>query len=126
MLSGSAPPATAAACTAALDVVEHEPEHNRRLWENTNYFKKALKQMGYDTGNSTTPITPAMCGESAKAQALSVGLYEDGIFAFPIVFPMVARDKSRIRTMMNAGLTRADCDKALAAFEKHGKKLKII
>jgi len=126
LLSGSAPPATAAACAAALDVVEHEPEHNRRLWENTNYFKKALKQMGYDIGNSTTPITPAMCGESAKAQALSVGLFEDGVFAFPIVFPMVARDKSRIRTMMNAGLTRADCDKALAAFEKHGKKLKII
>ncbi|MGQ9583376.1 MAG: aminotransferase class I/II-fold pyridoxal phosphate-dependent enzyme [Thermoplasmatota archaeon] len=126
LLSGSAPPATAAACIAALDVVATEPEHNKRLWENTSYFKKALKQMGYDIGNSMTPITPAMCGESAKAKALSDALFEDGIFAFPIVFPMVARDKARIRTMMNAGLTREDLDRALASFERHGRRLKII
>ena len=82
--------------------------------------------MGFDTGNSETPITPVICGESHKAKELSNFLYQEGIFALPIVFPMVARDKARIRTMMNAGLTREHLDKALAAFEKGGKDLKIL
>ncbi len=126
LLSGSAPPATAAACKAAIEVMETEPEHHRILWENINYFKKELDSMGFDTGHSETAITPVMCGESLKAKALSDELYKMGVFALPIVFPMVARDKARIRTMMNAGLTREDLDEALAAFEKGGKKVGII
>jgi glycine C-acetyltransferase len=126
LLSGSAPPATVAACMAALDVVENEPEHNRTLWENTHYLKKELKGMGYDIGISTTPITPAIIGDSHKAKALSDGLFNEGVFAYPIVFPMVARDKARIRTMMNAGLTKDDVNFALRAFEKVGKSLKIL
>ena len=82
--------------------------------------------MGFDTGHSETPITPVICGESHLAKKLSDRMYEEGIFALPIVFPMVARDKARIRTMMNAGLTSEHLDKALAAFEKLGKELKII
>jgi len=126
LLSGSAPPATVASCMAALDVVENEPEHNRRLWDNTNYFKKELKSMGYNIGISTTPITPTIVGDSHKAKALSEGIFKEGVFAYPIVFPMVARDKARIRTMMNAGLTKDDVHFALRAFEKVGKSLKII
>ncbi len=126
LLSGSAPPATVAACKAALEVLETEPEHVNRLWENTNYFKKEIISMGFDTGNSETPIIPVMCGESHKAKALSDSLYELGIFALPIVFPMVARDKARIRVQMNAGLVRADLDRALEAFEKGGKQHGII
>jgi glycine C-acetyltransferase len=126
LLSGSHPPPVAAACIAAIEVLETEPQHVQNLWENTNYFKKKLQEMGYDTGNSTTPITPAMTGESSLAKRLSDMLMEDGIFAFPIVFPMVARDAARIRTMMNAGLTREQLDIALNAFEKRGKELKII
>ena len=82
--------------------------------------------MGFDCGNSETPITPVIVGESHLAKQLSNGLYEEGIFALPIVFPMVARDKARIRTMMNAGLTKEHLDRALAAFEKLGKDLKIL
>jgi len=126
LLSGSAPPATTAACIAAIDVLDTEPQHVERLWDNTNYFKKELVGMGFDTGNSETPITPVMVGDSAKAKALSDRLYEEGVFALPIVFPMVARDKARIRTMMNAGLTKDQLDHALAAFEKIGKELGII
>ena len=126
LLSGSAPPATAAAQIAAIDVLETEPEHVKNLWDNTNYFKKEIQSMGFDTGNSETPITPVICGESHKAKELSNYLYQEGIFALPIVFPMVARDKARIRTMMNAGLTREHLDKALAAFEKGGKDLNIL
>jgi len=126
LLSGSHPPAVAGAQLAAIDVLETEPEHVKNLWDNTKYFKKELKSMGFDTGNSETPITPVIVGESSKAKELSNGLYKEGVFALPIVFPMVARDKARIRTMMNAGLTKKDLDYTLEKFEKLGKKLNII
>ena len=126
LLSGSHPPAVAGAQLAAIEVLETEPEHVHRLWENTKYFKKELKSMGFDIGESETPITPAIVSESSKAKELSNGLYDEGIFALPIVFPMVARDKARIRTVMNAGLTKEDLDYTLDKFEKLGKKLKII
>ena len=126
LLSGSHPPAVAGAQLAAINVLETEPEHVNRLWDNTKYFKKELNSMGFDTGESETPITPVIVGESSKAKELSNGLYREGIFALPIVFPMVARDKARIRTMMNAGLTKEDLDFTLEKFEKLGKKLEII
>jgi glycine C-acetyltransferase len=126
LLSGSHPPAVAGAQLAAIDVLETEPQHVKTLWDNTKYFKKELKSMGFDTGHSETPITPVIVGESSKAKDLSNKLYEHGVFALPIVFPMVARDKARIRTMMNAGLTKKDLDFALEKFETLGKKLDII
>lgn len=126
LLSGSHPPAVAGAQLAAIDVLETEPEHVKNLWDNTKYFKKELKSMGFDTGFSESPITPVIVGESSKAKELSDLLFEEGVFALPIVFPMVARDKARIRTMMNAGLTNKDLDFALEKFEKLGKKLDII
>lgn len=126
LLSGSHPPQVAAAQFAAIDVLETEPEHVNNLWDNTKYFKSQLDSMGFDTGRSETPITPVMVGESHKAKALSERIFELGVFALPIVFPMVTRDKARIRTMMNAGLTKDDLNDALAAFEKAGKELDII
>ncbi len=126
LLSGSHPPAVAGAQLAAIDVLENEPEHVKKLWDNTKYFKKELESMGFDTGESETPITPVIVGESSKAKELSDKLIEEGIFALPIVFPMVAKDKARIRTMMNAGLSREDLDITLEKFEKLGKKLVII
>jgi glycine C-acetyltransferase len=126
LLSGSHPPAVAGAQLAAIDVLETEPEHVKNLWDNTKYFKKELNSMGFDTGNSDTPITPVIVGESSKAKELSDRLFDEGVFALPIVFPMVARDKARIRTMMNAGLTKKDLDYALGKFENLGKKLEII
>ncbi len=126
LLSGSHPPAVAGAQFAAIDVLEKEPEHVNNLWKNTKYFKNELKNMGFDTGESETPITPVMVGESSIAKELSDTLFKQGVFALPIVFPMVARDKARIRTMMNAGLNKDDLNKALRIFENLGKKLKII
>jgi len=126
LLSGSHPPQVAAAQIAAIEVLETEPQHVNNLWDNTNYFKKELDSMGFDTGESETPITPVMVGESHKAKALSEKIFELGVFALPIVFPMVARDKARIRTMMNAGLTKDDLNDTLASFEKAGKELDIV
>jgi len=126
LLSGSHPPATTAACIAAIDVLETEPQHVRMLWENTNYFKKELVSLGFDIGNSQTPITPVMCREASTAKKLSQRLFDLGVFALPIVFPMVAKEKARIRTIMNAGLSREDLDEALAAFEKAGKEAGLL
>ncbi|MEE8198217.1 MAG: glycine C-acetyltransferase [Thermoplasmata archaeon] len=126
LLSGSHPPAVAAACIASIDVLEAEPQWVRQLWENTLYFKKALDDLGFDIGISKTPITPVIVGESSVAKDLSDRLFRDGIFALPIIFPMVARDRARIRTIMNAALTREDLDTALGAFERAGKALKIL
>ena len=126
LLSGSHPPSVVAACIAAVDVLESEPEHVRRLWDNTRYFKKAMVDLGFDVGKSETPITPVMVGESAKAKALSSKLFEIGVFALPIVYPMVAQGKARIRTIMNAALTREDLDFAIGAFETAGKGLGVV
>jgi glycine C-acetyltransferase len=126
LLSGSHPPPVAAACIAAIDVLESEPQHVKTLWDHTRYFKKAMKDLGFDTGNSQTPITPIIVGESGVAKKFSSRLFEESVFALSIVFPMVARDKARIRTIMNAALTRKDVDVAIGAFEKIGKELHII
>jgi len=126
LLSGTPTPGTTASCIAAIDVLETEPQHVQKLWENTRYFKKALVDLGFDIGNSVTPITPVMCNDSHVAKRLSERLFELGVFALPIVFPMVARDKARIRTIMNAGLTREDLDEALAAFGKAGKEVGLL
>jgi len=126
LLSGSHPPATVASCIAAIDVLETEPRWVRRLWRNTRYFKKRLISLGFDIGRSETPITPVMLGESAVAKRFSERLFEEGVFALPIVFPMVAREKARVRNIVNAGLKREDLDVALAAYEKIGKELKVI
>ena len=126
LLSGSHPPAVTAACIAAIDVLETEPRHVKKLWSNTRYFKKKLVSMGFDIGRSETPITPVMLGASAVAKRFSDRLFEEGVFALPIVFPMVARDRARIRNIVNAGLSRKDLDDALAAYEIVGRELKVI
>jgi len=126
LLSGSHPPPVAAACLAAIDVLESEPEHVERLWTHTRRFKKEMKSLGFDIGKSETPITPVILGESARAQKLSSRLFELGVFALPIVYPMVAKDKARIRTIMNAALTDEDVTTAVSAFEKAGRELSLI
>jgi glycine C-acetyltransferase len=126
LLSGSHPPAVVAACIAAIDVLETEPKHVRNLWTNTDYFRNGIRDLGFDTGKSQTPIIPVMVGESRTAKMFSSRLFELGVFALPIVFPMVSKDKARIRTIMNAALTKKDLDEALGAFEKIGKELKLI
>ncbi len=126
LLSGSHPPAVTAACIAAVDVLETEPEHVKNLWANTDHFRKGIQSLGFDTGGSQTPIVPVMIGESGAAKRFSTRLFEMGVFALPIVFPMVAKDRARIRTIMNAALTTADLDEALDAFGKIGKELGVI
>jgi len=126
LLSGSQPPGVAAAQKAAVEVLMEEPEHVSRLWENTDYFRGQLNSMGFDTGKSETPIIPVMCGESRIAQELSNSLKQQGVLVGAIVFPMVSRDKARVRTQMSSGLSREDLDAVLSAFELSGRKLGLL
>tara|TARA_B110000444_G_scaffold4107_1_gene3909 strand:- start:86433 stop:87590 length:1158 start_codon:yes stop_codon:yes gene_type:complete len=126
LLSGSQPPGVAAAQKASIEVLMSEPEHVEKLWKNTNYFRKELISLGFDTGVSTTPIIPVMCGESITAQNLSKELRKEGVMVGAIVFPMVAANKARVRTQMSSGISRNDLDLVLSAFEKCGKKIGLI
>lgn len=126
LLSSSHPPAIAAATIAAIDVLESEPQHVKNLWKNTNYFRKAVYDLGFNTGNSQTPIIPVIVGESQKAKALADELYKQGVYVVPIVFPMVARDLARIRVQMNAKLTSDQLDAVIAKIEQIGRELEII
>ncbi len=126
LFSTSHPPAVAAACLAALDVLEEEPAIIDRLWDNTRFFKEGLTALGFDTGSSASPITPVIVGDGALAMTLSDRLFDEGVFAQGIVFPTVARDRARVRTIVTATHTRDDLGFALAAFGKVGRELKII
>ena len=126
LFSSAATPADTAACIAAVDILEESSELVDRLWENARYFKTAMKEMGFDTGVSTTPITPVMLGEAATAQQFSRELFEESVFAMPLGFPTVPKGKARIRVMISAAHSRQDLDQGLDAFHKVGKKMGLV
>jgi glycine C-acetyltransferase len=115
-----------AACIAAIDLLESSTTLVDTLWENTRYFKENMQQLGFDTGMSTTPITPIMLGEAPMAQQFSRRLFELGVFAMAIGFPTVPRGKARIRVMISASHTKKDLDQGLETFETVGKELGVI
>ena len=125
LFSTSHPPAVAAACLAAFDVLEQEPERIATLWSNTDYFKKGLVAAGFNTGVSETPITPVIVGEAAAAHQLSRELFAEGVLATGIGFPTVPKGKARVRTIVTATHTKPELDRALEVFRKVGKKLGI-
>jgi glycine C-acetyltransferase len=126
LFSTSHPPAVAAACLAAIDVLEAEPELIERLWENARHFKAGLERLGFDTGASETPITPVMVGSGALAHRFSDRLFEEGVFAMGIGFPTVPEDKSRVRTIVTAEHSAEELDICLDVFERVGRELAII
>jgi glycine C-acetyltransferase len=126
LFSTSHPPAVAAACLAAFDVLEQEPERIQNLWDNTKYFKQGLIAAGFHTGNSETPITPVIVGEARLAHDLSRALFEGGVLATGIGFPTVPKGKARVRTIVTATHTKAELDHALEVFRKVGKQLGIL
>ncbi len=126
LFSTSHPPAVAAACIAAIDVLMEEPEIIDRLWDNTRFFKDGLQALGFNTGLSESPITPVIVGEGATAMKLSDRLFEEGVFAQGIAYPTVARDKARVRTIVTATHTREDLQFALDVFGKVGRELGLV
>jgi glycine C-acetyltransferase len=126
LFSTSHPPAVAAACIAALDVLETEPQWMEWLWENTRFFKAGLQSLGFNTGRSESPITPVIVGEAPKAMQMSDKLFQQGVFAQGIGFPTVARGQARLRTIVTATHSRDDLQYALDMFGKVGKELGVV
>jgi glycine C-acetyltransferase len=128
LLSTGPPVPVIAANIKAIEIVmsPEGKERIRRLHENANYFRKELQSMGFNTGKSQTPIIPVIIGDTKKTRELAKALFEEGVFVVPIVYPMVPRGTERIRNQVNAAHTKDDLNKALAAYEKWGKKLGII
>jgi glycine C-acetyltransferase len=126
LFSSAVTPADVAACLAAVNLLESSTELVDRLWENTRFFKAEMKNMGFDIGQSITPITPVMLGDAVLAQQFSQELFAKGIFATPIWFPTVPKGKARIRVMISAAHSHEDLEQGLAAFATVGKKLGII
>ncbi len=126
LFSSAVTPPDAAACIAALDLLESSTELVDRLWENARYFKAEMKALGFDTGVSTTPITPIMLGEAPLAQQFSRDLFDAGVFAMAIGYPTVPQGKARIRVMISAAHAKEDLDMGLEAFAKVGRKLGVI
>src|SRR5579884_2166592 len=123
LFSTSHPPSVAASCIAAFDILEDEPERIEKLWENTRYFKTGLKQAGFNTGESETPITPVIVGEAKKAHEFSRALFDNGMFATGIGYPTVPEGKARIRTIVTATHTREMLDRALEILSRVGKQM---
>ena len=115
-----------AALLEAVTILEESDILVKKLWENTKYLKDQFKKLGFDTGHSETPITPVMLGDEETAREFSAKLFELGVFATPIVFPMVAKDKARVRVIPSASHSKKDLDFGISAFEKVGKEMKVI
>ena len=126
LFSSATTPADVAACIAAVEILQESDEPVRRLWENTRYFKEEMKRLGFDIGQSETPITPVMLGEAKTAWEFSKRLFKEKVFAQAIGYPTVPRGKARIRVMISAVHTREDLDFALEKFQKVGKELGVI
>ena len=125
LFSTSHPPAVVAACRAALQVMQDEPELIDRLWANTRRFKAELSRLGFDTGRSETPITPVIVGDPGVAGRFSERLFAEGVFAQPVVYPTVAMDQARLRTIVTAAHADEDLDRALEAFAAVGRELGV-
>ncbi|UYN89941.1 MAG: glycine C-acetyltransferase [Anaerolineales bacterium] len=115
-----------AACLAAVDLLEESSELVERLWANTEFFKKEMEALGFDTGKSVTPITPVMLGDEQLAQKFSRAMFEAGVFAMAIAFPTVPRGTARLRVMISAAHSSADLEHGLQAFADVGRKLGVI
>jgi glycine C-acetyltransferase len=126
LFSTSLTPADVAASIRSIEILMESTELNERLWENGDYLKKGLKSLGFDIGDSETPITPCIIGDEVKTQQFSKRLYEEGVYAKAIVFPTVAQGTGRVRNMPSAAHTKEMLDQAISVYEKVGKELEII
>ena len=126
LFSSAVTPADIAACIAAVDILAESGALVEKLWANSKYFKNKMKALGFDLGQSVTPITPVMIGDTHKARAFSQKLFEQNVFTMAIGFPTVPKGKERLRVMISAPQSIEDLDLAVKAFEKVGKEVGVI
>lgn len=126
LFSTSLPPAAIASCSASVDILMNDKELIEKLWENGNDLKNGLSRLGYDVGQSETPITPCIIGDEVTTQQFSKRLYEEGVYAKAILFPTVPKGTGRIRNMPTAAHTKDMLDQVISVYEKVGKEMKLI
>jgi 8-amino-7-oxononanoate synthase len=126
MFSAAPPPASVASAIKAIEIIEREPERRQRLWDNTRYMKREFTTLGFDTGNSASPVIPLVVGDDITAFRMTMRLQEEGVFANPVVSPAVPPGRAMIRTSYMATHTRGHLDRALEAFAKVGRELEVI
>ena len=126
LFSTALPPSAIAATIESVKMLMESEEYTNRLWDNARYFKSALKELGFNIGQSQTPITPVMIGNEAKTMEFSKALLAEGVYVSGIVFPTVALGTGRLRVMISASHTREDLDFAIKAFKVVGSALNII
>ena len=126
LFSNSLPPAIVAAGLRAIDLVEQGDGLRERLFDNARYWRAGLERLGFDLLPGEHPIVPVMLGDARKAQGLAAALYEEGIYVAGFFFPVVPKGQARIRTQMNAALTRADLDQALDGFAAAGNRAGVL
>ncbi|MDQ0655957.1 glycine C-acetyltransferase [Paenibacillus sp. W2I17] len=126
LFSTSLPPAAIASCSASVDILMNDKELIEKLWENGNDLKNGLSRLGYDVGQSETPITPCIIGDEVTTQLFSKRLYEEGVYAKAILFPTVPKGTGRIRNMPTAAHTKEMLDQVISVYEKVGKEMKLI
>jgi 8-amino-7-oxononanoate synthase len=126
IFSAAPPPASVASVIKAIEIIEREPERRRQLWDNTRYMKHELTTLGFDTGESASPVIPLVVGDDMTAFRMTIRLQEEGVFANPVVSPAVPPGRAMIRTSYMATHTREHLDRALGAFAKVGRELEVI
>lgn len=128
LFSTSHPPAVAASCLAAIELLDSAEGERlmKKLWSNTRFFKRRLKKLGFQTGMSESPITPIIVGDAARAFEFSQRLFDAGVFAQAVGFPTVPEGQARIRTIVTAAHKRKDLESALHTLEAVGKEMELI
>ena len=126
IFSAAPPPASVASVIKALEIIEREPERRERLWEHTDYMKREFSTLGFDTGDSASPVIPLVVGEDMAAFKMTIRLQEEGVFANPVVSPAVPVGRAMMRTSYMATHTRNQLDRALDAFRKVGREMGVI
>ena len=126
IFSAAPPPASVAAALKALEIVEREPERRKHLWESTDYMKREFVSLGFDTGESASPVIPLVIGDDMDVYQMTAKLQQEGVFANPVVTPAVPPGEAMMRTSYMATHTREHLDFALAAFARVGREMGVI
>jgi 7-keto-8-aminopelargonate synthetase-like enzyme len=126
IFSAAPPPASCAAVIKAVEIMEREPERRKQLWENSEYMRRELNGLGFDTGTSASPVIPMVVGDDLRAFTFCSRLQDEGVFANPIITPAVPPGQSMIRTSYMATHERHHLDRALEALEKVGRELGVL
>ena len=126
IFSAAPPPASVAAASKAVEIIEREPERRKQLWESTKYMKEQFESLGFDTGDCSSPVIPLVVGEDMTAFKMTMRLQDEGVFANPVVSPAVPPGRSMIRTSYMATHTREHLDRALESIAKVGREFNII